>query len=43
MYILHPNILSQVVIDFGGKEILSDTEQEVQSLSKKVYRKREGI
>jgi len=32
-YVLHPDPLSQLIVDFGGKETSSDTEQEIQSLS----------
>ena len=27
-YVLYPNLLLQVIVDFGNEEMLSDTEQE---------------
>ena len=40
MYVLHPNLLLQVIIDFGDKEISSDNWVKVQSPSWKVYRRK---
>ena len=32
-YVLHPDLLLQVIIDFGDKEMLSDNWEKVWSLS----------
>jgi len=42
-YVLCPNLLLQVIIDFRDEKILSDTEQESKVQVKKYIGKEEGI
>jgi len=43
MYVLHPNLLSQLIVNFGDKKILSDIEQVSEIWVLEVYRKRKEI